>query len=65
MINKYITDGKISIGVEDFPDIRKKPCLCVREKNTVTVIGTLRNEDCAEFFIEKLQELTNAKEVAE
>lgn len=54
MNNQYITDDTISIGFQHFPDIRKKPCICVREGNSVTVLGTFRNEECAEFFIKKI-----------
>lgn len=65
MKDQYISNGTISIGVQNFPDIRKKPCICVMEGNVCTVLGTFRNEECAEFFIEKLAELTSAKEVVE
>lgn len=65
MNNQYITNGKISIGVQNFPDIRKKPCICVMEENVCTVLGTFKNEECAEFFMEKLARLIGAMEVVE
>lgn len=65
MKEQYISNGTISIGVQSFPDIRKKPCLCVMKGNECTVLGTFRNEECAKFFMKKLAELTGALEAPE
>lgn len=65
MKDQYISNGTISIGAQSFPDIRKKPCICVMEGNECTVLGTFRNEECAKFFMEKLEKLTGALEVPE
>ena len=58
----YVSDGNISIGFEMFPDIRKKPCIVIRQGNTGYVLGTFKNKDDAVFFVDKLAELTSAKE---
>ena len=58
----YVSDGNISIGYEMFSDIRKKPCIVVRQGNTSYILGTFRNFKDAEFFVDKLAELTSAKE---
>lgn len=60
MKSQYISNGIISIGIQNFPDIRKKPCICVMERNECTVLGTFKNKECAEFFMEKLEALTGA-----
>ena len=59
---KYVTNGNIKIGYEVHPDIRKKPCIVVSQGNTSYILGTFSNMENAEFFIEKLAEMTNAKE---
>ena len=41
---------------------RKKPCIVVREGNETTILGTFKNIGDAEFLVDKLAELTNAKE---
>ena len=61
----YVSDGNISIGYEMFTDIRKKPCIVVKQANTGYVLGTFSNIDNAEFFVDKLAELTSAKESKE
>ena len=58
----YVTNGEISIGYEMFSDIRKKPCVCVKMKNECFVLGTFKNKDDAVFFVDKLAQLTSAKE---
>ena len=57
----YVSDGNISIGFEMFAGIRKKPCICVKQGNECYVLGTFSNKDNAEFFVDKLAELTSAK----
>lgn len=57
----YVSDGNIHIGFEMFTDIRKKPCIVVREGNEIFTLGTFKNKDDAVFFVDKLAELTNAK----
>ena len=57
----YVSDGNISIGGEMFTVIRKKPCICVTQRNKCNVLGTFSNKDNAEFFVDKLVELTSAK----
>ena len=61
----YVSGGNISIGYEIFTDITKKPCICVKQGNECYVLGTFKNKDDAEFFVDKLAELTNAKGVTE
>ena len=58
----YVSDGNISIGFEMFTDIRKKPCIVVEQGNTSYILGTFSNMENADFFIEKLAEMTSAKE---
>lgn len=58
----YVTNGDISIGYEMFPDIRKKPCICVKQENECFVLGTFKSKDDAIFFMDKLATLTSAKE---
>ena len=58
----YVSDGNIHIGFEMFTDIRKKPCIVVREGNEIFTLGTFKNKDDAVFFVDKLAELTSAKE---
>lgn len=57
----YVSDGNINIGYEILP-FRKKPCIVVREGNETTILGTFKSKDDAVFFVDKLAELTNAKE---
>lgn len=61
----YVSDGNIHIGFEMFPDIRKKPCIVVRQGNEIFTLGTFKNKDDAVFFVDKLAELTSAKESEE
>ena len=58
----YVSNGDISIGYEIFTDIRKKPCICVKQGNECFVLGTFKNKDHAVFFVDKLATLTAAKE---
>lgn len=58
----YVSDGNINIGYEMFTDIRKKPCIVVREGNEIFTLGTFKNKDDAVFFVDKLAEMTSAKE---
>lgn len=58
----YVSDGNISVGYEMFADIRKKPCIVVKQGNEFRILGTFKNKDDAEFFVDKLAELTSAKE---
>lgn len=58
----YVSNGDISIGYEIFADIRKKPCICVKQGNECFVLGTFKNKDDAVFFVDKLATLTSAKE---
>ena len=58
---KYVTNGNISIGYEMLTDIRKKPCIVVKQGNTSYILGTFSNKDNADFFVDKLAELTRAK----
>lgn len=58
----YVSNGDISIGYEIFTDIRKKPCICVKQGNECFVLGTFKNKDDAVFFVDKLATLTSAKE---
>lgn len=58
----YVSDGKIHIGYEMFPDIRKKPCIVVRQGNEIFTLGTFKDKECAVYFMDKLAELTGAKE---
>lgn len=61
----YVSDGNMHIGFEMFPDIRKKPCIVVRQGNEIFTLGTFKNKDDAVFFVDKLAELTSAKESEE
>ena len=64
-MGRYVSNGKISIGYEVFTDIRKKPCITVKQGNKCYVLGTFKNFKDAEFFVDKLAELTNARECEE
>ncbi len=59
----YVSNRNISIGFEIFTDIRKKPCICVKQGNESYVLGTFKSKDDAVFFVDKLAELTSAKEI--
>ena len=59
----YISNGNLHIGFEIIPSIRKKPCIVVKEGNEIFTLGTFKNKDDAVFFVDKLAELTNAKEI--
>lgn len=61
----YVSDGNISVGYEIFADIRKKPCIVVRQGNECYILGTFKNNDDAVFFVDKLAELTSTKELEE
>ena len=55
-MSKIVTNkNDRSIGVYTFPD-RKKPCLCVRKGNEITVYGTFTNEEVAEDFMNEVAE---------
>lgn len=58
----YVSDGNIHIGFDMFSDIRKKPCIVVKDGNETIILGTFSNITSAEFFIDKLAELTSIKE---
>jgi len=60
-MGKVVTDGNIAIGYEYFKGIRKKPCIVVRIGNEYFTLGTFANEVNAEFFVDKLAEMTMAK----
>lgn len=62
MMGKVVTDGNISIGYEYFKGVRKRPCICIKEGNVVRVLGTFKSNEDAEFFVDKLAEMTRAKE---
>ena len=53
-------DGKTSVGAFKFPD-RKKPCLCVRKGNEITVYGTFTNDEVAYDFMTELAKFLGAK----
>lgn len=57
---KFITDGTTEIGYLT-PTIRKKPCLCVKDKNTLKIYGTFTNKECADEFIDKLADFVGAE----
>ena len=44
-----------AIGVYQFAD-RKKPCLCVRKKGSITVYGSFNNDEAAEEFMKEVAE---------
>ena len=55
-MNTLIKDGTdTAIGVYKFAD-RKKPCLCVRKKGSITVYGTFTNDEVAEEFMNEVAE---------
>ena len=56
----YVTNGEIFIGYEYFKDIRKRPCICVRQENEIIILGTFSNEEKAMCFVDKLAEMVNA-----
>lgn len=58
----YASNGDISIGYEEFPNIRKKPCIVVKEGNCCYVLGTFKNKDDAVFFMDRLATLFSLKE---
>jgi hypothetical protein len=64
-MGKVVTDGNISIGYEYFKGVRKKPCVMVRIGNDGYILGTFANEVNAEFFVDKLAEMTRAKDERE
>lgn len=58
----YVSRRNLHIGFEMLPSIRKKPCIVVRQGNEIFTLGTFKNKDDALFFVDKLAELTSAKE---
>lgn len=50
---KTITNGKIQISAEYWPDIRKKPVLAVYDMNaaTITKYASFNNAEAAEQFM--------------
>lgn len=44
-----------AIGIYKFAD-RKRPCLCVRKKGSITVYGTFNNDEAAEHFMDEIAE---------
>lgn len=61
-MGQFIENGNMRIGYAHMESIRKKPCIVVQEGNVGYILGTFSNEDNAKFFVEKLAELTGAKE---
>ena len=61
-MGKVVTDGNIAIGYEYFKGIRKQPCIGVRIGYEYFALGTFANEGNAEFFVDKLTEMTRANE---
>jgi len=61
-MGKVVTDGNIAIGYEYFKGVRKKPCIVVKIGNEYFTLGTFANEVNAEFFVDKLAEMTRAKD---
>lgn len=61
-MGKVVTNGEIAIGYEYFKGIRKRPCIVVNIGNKYFTLGTFANEENAEFFVDKLAEMTRAKE---
>lgn len=60
-MGKIVTDGNIAIGYEYSNGVRKKPCIMVRIGNDGYILGTFTSEVHAEFFVDKLAEMTRAK----
>lgn len=54
-------DLDLSVGAYHFSD-RKRPSLCVRRGNQITVFGSFHSEEGADLFMEALAELTGAVE---
>lgn len=61
-MGKVVTDGNIEIGYEYFKGVRKRPCICIKEGNVINILGTFKSEEDAEFFVDKLAEMTRAKD---
>ena len=61
-MGKVVTNGRISIGYHYFRGVRKRPCILVQIGNEYFTLGTFTNEVNAEFFVDKLAEMTRAKE---
>lgn len=61
-MGKVVTNGKIAIGYVYFKGVRKKPCIVVKIGNEYFTLGTFANEGNAEFFVDKLAEMTRAKD---
>ena len=53
--------GNIAVQTMHFSD-RKKPSLCIVEGNCATVIGNLRDDECAEQFWNTLEYIINIKQ---
>lgn len=54
-------DLDLSVGAYHFSD-RKRPSVCVRRGNRITVFGSFYSEEGADLFMEALAELTGAVE---
>lgn len=49
-----ISRNGIDICISTMP-YRKKPCLCVKEGNTLTKVASFNNEETAKWFSEKIE----------
>lgn len=61
-MGKVVTDGNISIGYEYFKGVRKKPCIWIEIDGVGYILGTFASEENAEFFVDKLAEMTRSKD---
>lgn len=55
-----IKSGDTTICVADFNPVRKRPCLCVLEGNTITKYATFNNDQSAEEFMNILAKIVKA-----
>lgn len=54
--------GDLAIGKMNLIPMRKKPCLVVREGNTITKVASFNSEETAEWFMKKFGEFLGVEE---
>ena len=59
-IYKFRFNSDFDIVICNMP-MRKKPCLAIKERNTITKYASFNDEESAEEFISKFTEFIGAK----
>ena len=57
--------GDLAIGVMNLIPMRKKPCLVVREGNTITKVASFNSKETADWFMERFGKFIGCEEASE